>query len=232
VVLPAVSTVDDLLPTAVVDAGFFGRADHNVRILFRQQRLRLICRVYARFSAAMFLGQGASMLLTPKLAKRFDKRKLMIFTNFGQGVSFLLILALYFAFPHSLHLAAPFALLSIAALTIGVFSGVVNVLLPIMIADSLDIYENENGKRPDGMFFSGMTMVNKLSYGVGAVIVGAVFAVVGFSGGGVRAVNESLYNGANFRTDDAFEVYRTAIFVLASVPPAAGSLLSIIPLRS
>lgn len=183
------------------------------------------------FSLSMFLGQGVSMLFTPKLTQKIKKRKLMIAANIGQGISFLMILILYYIFPHSLHSIAHFALLSAVSLFIGFFSGIINVLIPIMIADSLDIFEKTDGFRPDGAFFSGMTMINKLSYGVGAVIVGIVFAVIGFSADGVQAVNDALYNGANFRIDSEFGIYRTAIFSMASVPPFIGSFLSIIPLK-
>lgn len=181
------------------------------------------------FSVAMFLGQGISMLFTPKLAQKINKNKLMIFSNLGQGVSLLLIFALYMIFPHTLNLLVPFILLSVIAFLIGIFSGVINVLIPILIADSLDNFEMEMGQRPDGVFFSGMTMVNKLSYGIGAVIVGVVFAVIGFSGNGVQKVNEALYSGANFRIDSIFQMYRTCIFALASIPPAIGSFISVFP---
>ena len=182
------------------------------------------------YSLVTFLGQGTAMLLTPKLAARFNKRKIMVACNIALTAVFLSMYVLYRIFPYSLHLAIPFTLFSFIGLLMGICFGITAVLIPIMIADALDIYEAEYNKRPDGIFFSGMTMTGKLGYGISAVIVGIVFAAVGFSGDGVQAVNAALYEGAVFRTDEIFGIYRSAIFILSSIPPAIGALLSVIPL--
>lgn len=100
-----------------------------------------------------------------------------------------------------------------------------------MTADSVEYYQSCTGYRPDGVFFSGQTFLTKVSTGISSIISGVVYAAVGFSGDGVKLVNDALYNGASFKSDPMFAKYRFAIFFLICIPPAVSMLLSMIPMK-
>ena len=101
-----------------------------------------------------------------------------------------------------------------------------------MIGDAVDYEEQRCGYRPDGIFFSGQSMLVKISSGISSVISGIIFTIVGFSGDNISKINTALYYGANFRIDDEFSKYRMAIFSMLSIIPAIGVLLSIIPIKN
>lgn len=80
-------------------------------------------------------------------------------------------------------------------------------------------------------FFPDKPFLAKISTGISSIISGVVYAVVGFSGDGVKLVNDALYNGASFKSDPIFAKYRFAIFFLICIPPAVSMLLSMIPMK-
>lgn len=181
--------------------------------------------------ALAFVGQIAAMLLTPKLASRHDKKKLYIMVNIFTAISCIVIFFLYLCAPQSLDETIPFACFVLVTGIISLFGGMLNILQPIMIIDCINYNESQTGHRTEAIFFSGMTMINKLSYGIAVLIIGIVYALVGFSGDGVRLVNEALYNSAIFKSMDSFATYRLAMFFLISIPTAIGLLLSVLPMR-
>ena len=75
------------------------------------------------------------------------------------------------------------------------------------------------------------SFLSNFSGGIASIITGVAFSIVGFSGNGVKAVNDALYAGASFKADSLFEPYRLCMFVLCTIIPSIGSLLSLIPLR-
>lgn len=181
--------------------------------------------------AFAFIGQIIAVIITPKLAERTDKKKLFIIINVFTAICCISILILYLCVPHSLSNTIPFIIFVFINGLVGLFSGGISVLQPIMIIDCINYNEKCTGQRTEAIFFSGYTMIIKLSYGIAVLIIGIVYAIVGFSGDGVRIVNESLYYGAVFKTDESFSMYAFTMFFLMSVPTALGLLLSIFPLR-
>ena len=97
-----------------------------------------------------------------------------------------------------------------------------------MIADCIDYEEYTNGVRTDGVFFSGQSFVTKLGAGIASLISGVIYNAVGYSGKAINTLNNDLHAGADFVTY-ADGKYAMAMFLLISVPPAIGLILSAIP---
>ncbi|NLA76819.1 MAG: hypothetical protein GX851_03140 [Clostridiales bacterium] len=180
---------------------------------------------------AIFGGQFIAMAFTPKLAEKYEKKKLYNTFSFASGIPFVLIFVSYLIAPSSL--ASPFWLVVCFVLfaAAGAGMGSITVLQSVMTADTVDYEEYHTGHRPDGVFFSGQSFVTKLSSGIASIITGIAYSVVGFSGDAVKAVNDALYAGASFKSDPAFDKYRLAMFFLCSIPPAIGMFISVIPMR-
>ncbi len=176
------------------------------------------------------LGQVVITFLMPKIIEKGNRKKLYFFWTVVYGISYLLIFVLYLLFPDKLDEPLYVFLFSLLMFTGGLGVGGILVLHSVMTADSVDFYEYETGYRPDGVFFSGMTMVYKFATGFSAIILGIVYGIVGWSGDNVKTVNEALYNGAIFKSDVAFSDYRMAIFILFALMPAIFIFLSVIPM--
>lgn len=176
-------------------------------------------------------GVFLATFITPKIIEKTEKHKLYNIFSIVFAVPFLSIFILYILYPSELNmplqLSAFFILMSIA----GFGQGVLSVLHSIMTADAVDYHEYHTGHRPDGVFFSGQTLLLKISTGISSAISGIVYAIAGFSGDGVKTVNKLLYDGASFKSDPIFAKYRFVIFFLFSIPAALGILLSILPMR-
>lgn len=164
------------------------------------------------FLLSMGVGQVSATFIAPSLTRRFERKKLLIFCLIGAAIPTASLFALFISNPNTLN--SLFAVITIAVLLFatGSFCGIINLVQSHMVADSVDFAELSTGKRLDGAFFSGLTMLNKISIGVTALITGLVFAFFGFSGEGVRVVNEALQSGASFRMDEIFGPYRFAMF--------------------
>lgn len=192
----------------------------------------------------LFAGQFVSTAFTPKLAEKFEKRKLYRFFCAASSVPFVLIFLIYLADGTALFKPYWVAVLCLLFTVVGIAMGAIVVLQSIMIADCVDYDEYETGYRPDGIFFSGQCFIAKIGSGISSLIQGAVFAAVGFSGQNMAVCNDYLFkihqqsasvkyvfatsgivNGINF------PAYRLGLFLLVSLPSALGCLLSIIPMK-
>jgi len=181
--------------------------------------------------AFAFIGQIVAVICTPKLAYRQNKKNLFIATNILAAISCLSIFVLYLCAPQSLDNVILFSIFVFINALISLFSGMLSVLQPIMIIDCINYNEKRTGHRTEAVFFSCYTMITKFSYGIAILIIGIVYSIVGFSGDGVRIVNEALFSGAVFKSDEAFTTYGFAMFFLISIPTAVGLILSILPMR-
>ena len=180
----------------------------------------------------LFIGIMGGMLIssgvTPGIARKIEKKKLYnIYSLFG-AIPFLLVFVVYWLSGGDLLNWPMTILISVVFFVASWAQGGLNVLQSVMIADCVDYEEYTNGVRPDGVFFAGQSFITKLSAGIAALIQGAVFAIVGFSGENVAVLNDALMHGADFTTY-ANGKYAAAMFFLVSVPPAIGMILSAMP---
>ena len=180
----------------------------------------------------LFLGIMGGMLIssgiTPGIGRKVGKKKLYNIYSLGGAVPFVLVFIIYKLSGGNL-LSWPLTILISVVFFVASWSqGGLNVLQSVMIADCVDYEEYENGVRPDGVFFAGQSFITKLSAGIAALIQGAVFAIVGFSGENIAVLNDALAKGADFTTY-AGGKYAAAMFFLVSIPPAIGMALSAMP---
>lgn len=176
-------------------------------------------------------GQLISGAVTPKLTEKFSKTKLFTAFNMIAAIAYALLFVLYLSAPSRLADIIPFTLFSFLFFVSSFASGAITALQSFMIGDAVDYEERINHYRPDGIFFSGQSLLMKISTGIASVISGIIYTAVGFSGDNISRINNELYNGANFSTDPQFAKYRFAIFLMLSVIPAIGLLLSMVPMK-
>lgn len=177
------------------------------------------------------LGQFAANFLMPSFADKYDKKNLYFIMSVLNAVPFLLIFCMYLMAPGELNRPVYLLFFTVFMIIAGAGQGGISVLQSVMTADCVEYHQVRTGYRPDGVFFSGQTFLTKVSTGISSIISGVVYAVVGFSGDGVKMVNDALYSGASFKSDPMFAKYRFAIFFLICIPPAVSMILSIIPMR-
>lgn len=183
------------------------------------------------FGGGFMIGQLFASAATPKLLERTAKEPLYKMCSFAGAAPLVFLFLLYCFFPNSMDEVFPVMIMTLLLLLSGFSQGAVQALQAVMTADAVDAAEEETGVRPDGVFFSGQTMLVKASGAVSSLISGVVYAVSGFSGGGVKQVNDALYSGAHFKSDTIFAKFRFVLFFLFTIPPAVGMLLSLLPMR-
>ncbi|MDR3216539.1 MAG: glycoside-pentoside-hexuronide (GPH):cation symporter [Clostridiaceae bacterium] len=178
----------------------------------------------------LFAGQFVASALTPKIALRFSKKKLYNYSNLLSAIPYTLFFVLYIAVPRG-GLVHPAALVACALIftLCGAALGINLALQSYMIADAVDYEEYHYGGRPDGVFFSGQTFIAKLTGGVATIISGIAYTIVGFSDTRVAELNAFIEAGGIPRNEPQYYGFMTVLFVLVSLLPAIGCLLSVIP---
>lgn len=174
----------------------------------------------------MIIGTAA----TPKLITKHGKKQLYNFYSIAGAVPFALIFAVYKLAGGNLMQSMGYVLfMAVMMFAASWAMGSINILQSIMIADCVDYEEYKNGVRTDGVFFSGQSFITKLSMGVSSLISGFIYAAVNYTDKYIEELNLGLANGEYhfFEANDG--KYAMAMFLLISIPPAIGMLLSAIP---
>ncbi len=182
----------------------------------------------------MALGLLGGMIIgtavTPKLIAKHGKKQLYNFYSIAGAVPFALIFAVYKLAGGNLMKSMGYVLfMAVMMFAASWAMGSINILQSIMIADCVDYEEYKNGVRTDGVFFSGQSFITKLSMGVSSLISGFIYAAVNYTDKYIEELNLGLANGEYhfFEANDG--KYAMAMFLLISIPPAIGMLLSAIP---
>ena len=183
------------------------------------------------FNLSTFFGLYLANIIIPKFINKFEKSTINNLGCLLCGLFCVLYFCVYLFAPTKLD-AIPYVIIICAInIFIGFGNGSRQLVQSIMIADCVDYEEYSNGFRPDAIFTSGQLIVTKISTGVGSLINGIVFSVVGFSASNVKNINNLLFDGLIFKSDPSFSKYRFAMFFLFTIPPAIGFILSIIPMK-
>lgn len=176
-----------------------------------------------------FLGQFLFMMLTPALNRKISKKHLYNWSNIFSIVPYGLIFVAYLIDPHHLNgvgwLIACFVLFAVA----GGSGGITTVLQSQMIADCVNYEEYKSGRRPDALFFSGQTFLVKLQNGLATIFCGIAYTVVHFSDTRVAEVNAFITAGGIPRLASEYSSFMMILFLIISIPPAIGCLLTVIP---
>lgn len=184
------------------------------------------------FAVGLFAGQFIAMGITPALIRKIEKKTLYNFYSIAGAVPFALLFVFFKISGGDLTSTAWSIVVGLCMLFASASFGGINVLQSVMIADCVDYEEYHNGVRTDGVFFSGQSFITKLSAGIATLISSGIYAIVGYSGANVDRLNKAIENGANFLTYDGGSgagKYAEAMFLLISIPPAIGMVLSAMP---
>lgn len=129
----------------------------------------------------LFLSAIIAFFLTRPLTERFDKRQAVVGLAafaifFGPVLIFLRLLGLLpeNGHPSLLPLIAGHIILLVTAVV------AIDILIPSMIADSVDENEITTGKRQEGIFFSTITFCAKAASGLGGLLAGAALDLIQF----------------------------------------------------
>jgi sugar (glycoside-pentoside-hexuronide) transporter len=180
-------------------------------------------------AGGLFLGQFVAMGYVPRILKRISKKNAYNGSNLIAAIPFLSVFILYLIGRENLTQPI-YLVISLVLFTIGGASnGITTVLQSLMIADAVDYEEYRNGIRPDGVFFSGQTFIAKMTTGIATILSGIAYTIVGFSDAKVDEINKFIEAGGIPRLEPAYEPYLMLLFFLVSIPPAIGSILSVIP---
>ena len=174
----------------------------------------------------MIIGTAA----TPKMSAKFGKKQLYNFYSIIGAIPFALIFVVYKLAGGNLMQSMFYVfLMAVMMFAASWAMGSINILQSIMIADCVDYEEYKNGVRTDGVFFSGQSFITKLSMGVSSLISGFVYSAVSYTDKHIEELNLALTEGKYhfFEANDG--KYAMAMFLLISIPPAIGMLLSAIP---
>lgn len=180
-------------------------------------------------AGGLFVGQFVAMALVPKLLTRFSKKNVYNYSNLLATIPYLGIFLLYLIGRSNLTQPLYLVITLIFFAFGGATNGVTIVLQSLMIADAVDYEEYRNGIRPDGVFFSGQTFIAKLTTGIATILSGIAYTVVGFSDARVGELNDFVAAGGIPRDNPKYDIYIMLLFFLVSIPPAIGSILSVIP---
>lgn len=180
-------------------------------------------------AGGLFLGQFVAMGMVPRLLKYVSKKDAYNYANLLSAIPNVTIFVLYLIGRNQLvrpaYLVATLMLFVIGGAT----NGVSTVLQSLMIADAVDYEEYHNGIRPDGVFFSGQTFIAKLTLAIATMLSGIAYSLVGLSDAKIDELNRFVAEGGIPRDEPKYTVYITLLFFLISIPPAIGSILTVIP---
>ena len=176
-------------------------------------------------SAAIWVGLPGTIfgfltyLLIPKLKKKFDNRRIVMLNLICRAVVGALVFVCGLSFYNS-NVVAVSVLLMIQNFIFSFFN-TVNMVIPTeMIGDTVDYMEWKTGQRNEGMSFSVLTFVGKLTGSLSTSVGTALLPIIGLT----------FVQGASNETvavkGDNTDLWIWALFILI---PQLLSLLSIIP---
>lgn len=179
---------------------------------------------------ALFAGNLGVMAFVPKLNEKYSKKNLYLWGNAIGIPPYLGVFFMYLIDPTNLVAWYWIIIAAILFFFAGISTGLTLVVQTYMIADCVDYEEHERNVRPDGVFFSGQTFIAKITMGIATLLSGLIYEIYGFTDANVNKVNAYVSAGQQPRLVPEFAPYMKALFIMVSIPPAIGCLLSILPM--
>lgn len=183
----------------------------------------------ALLGGGVFVGMFIGMAIVPALNKKMSKKAIYNWSNLISVVPYLAIYVAYLISPHHLTNIIAVLLCFVLFAIVGVGQGATTVLQSTMIADCVDYEEYKNNRRPDALFFSGQTFLVKLQSGIATIICGIAYTIVKFSDTRVAEINAFINAGGTPRLSLEYSSFMMILFIIVSIPPAIGSILTVIP---
>ena len=205
--------------------------DNNLANLVVDGQLQIIKIVQLLVMAIGLLGgMIIGTAATPKMSAKFGKKQLYNFYSIAGAVPYAMIFVVYkIAGGNLMQNMVYVVLMAVMMFAASWAMGSINILQSIMIADCVDYEEYKNGVRTDGVFFSGQSFITKLAMGVSSLISGFIYSAVHYTAKYIETLNLDLAAGKYHFYEANDGKYAMAMFLLISIPPAIGMLLSAIP---
>lgn len=166
---------------------------------------------YGYFSVITGVASGVGLLGFPLLSKKVGRDKLYRFVYILPVFGFIAMGLLNYLAPENL------VLFCVAAFVTSISYGSLGIMQNVMLADAVDYGEWRFGERNEGIIFSMLTFLSKISNGIKDLIIFAGFALVGFnaddsvaaSDSAVTAIKLILYVLPPFFMVGAYILHRT-----------------------
>lgn len=121
----------------------------------------------------------ATYLLIPKLQKRFDNRQIIFLNGITRAVVSTVVFIIGMKHYNDFKVVIPLLLIQNLVFS---FFNTINLVIPTeMIADTIDYMEWKTGERNEGVSFSVLTFVGKLTGSVSASLCTAILPVIGLT---------------------------------------------------
>lgn len=162
--------IGNVLGTLSSVASVFGNYYYNEVLNFMS--LSLIVGLFGT------LGGYAAYIILPKIKKRFDNRQIIFMTAIVKAV--VGSIAFFAGYNHyeTWYVAIP--ILAVQNIIFGFF-GTINMIVPTeMIGDTIDYMEWKTGVRNEGISFSVLTFVGKLTSSLSTSVATALLPVIGY----------------------------------------------------
>ncbi len=118
-------------------------------------------------------------LLIPKLQKRFDNRQIIFLNGITRAVVSTLVFLVGMKHYNDFKVVIPLLLIQNLVFS---FFNTINLVIPTeMIADTIDYMEWKTGERNEGVSFSVLTFVGKLTGSVSASLCTAILPIIGLT---------------------------------------------------
>ncbi|MGN1193941.1 MAG: MFS transporter [Acutalibacteraceae bacterium] len=165
------------------------------------------------------VGMFGTMLLMPKLFKKYEYRTLMIVSCLGGFAASVVTLIVGWT-TQNLLICIPFMIISSIPL------GVINVVSGAMVFDCLDYIEWKTGYRDTAVGSACQSFVNKLGNALATVVIIMMYMVVHIDVAAMNSKPEAIVETAMNMGDPQ----RFAMFALVSIVPGISLLLTAIPM--
>lgn len=165
------------------------------------------------------VGMFGTMLLMPKLFKKFEYKTLMISSCLGGFVASVITLIVGWT-TQNLLICIPFMIISSIPL------GVINVVSGAMVCDCLDYIEWKTGYRDTAVGSACQSFVNKLGNAFATVVIILMYMIVHIDVAAMNSKPEAIVETAMNMGDPQ----RFAMFALVSIVPGISLLLTAIPM--
>lgn len=180
--------------------------------------------------APFLIGQFVALGLTPKLGRLLGKKKLYIMSSYLSLVPNLILFLVGMNLLTRLHEPLILSFIIVMLMFYGFFAGFSVALQPIMIADSVDYLEWRDGVRADGVFFSGLTFMAKLTSGIAILISNILLGFVDYTDQIAvltEQMKQAVDSGGNYALNfaESYPKMTMMMFVLITIVPAIGCVL-------
>lgn len=121
--------------------------------------------------ALYFAPAIVGMVIIPMLSKVFDKKKLIIISALLQVIAFAALFLVGYKKLDSILIVVGF---------VGLFMGLIEVLIPSMFNETIDYSEWKLGTRAEGMVWSTQTLAVKAGTAIGGIVLGTILTNIGY----------------------------------------------------